>query len=228
MTKIDKLDYLDVSKNVLRFLTPEQHNHINQIKYSVTFNKGENIFKQGTPMPHIIVIKEGLGKVFLEEENKRNIILKIIKPGEILGGPGFFTDYKHHFSLTALEDTTAYFIDIYEFKKLVLDNAEFGIELIAYLNLAHINIYKKLRVISHKHMNGRLASTLLYLSNGIYNSDNFDTTLTRQDIADLSSMTKESAIRILKELKTSNIINCTNNHFDILNKEALVNIVENG
>lgn len=218
---------IDNSANVLRFITPEQKLHLDKIQYSVFFNKGENIFKQGAPMPHIIVINKGLAKVYIEDNN-RNIVLRIIKPGEVLGGPGFFTDNKHHFSVTAIEDTIANYIEVEEFKKLILDNSELGIKIIAYLNEAHINLYNKLKIITHKHMNGRLASTLLYLSDKIYGNDVFETTLSRQDIADMSSMTKESAIRILKEFKTSGILNCHNNTFEIYNKESLRNILENG
>lgn len=214
--------------NVLKFITNEQLEHLDSIQYSASFNKGENIFKQGAPMPYIIIIRSGMAKVYLEDGDNNNIILRIMKSGELLGGPGFFTDYKHHFSVTAIEKTVAHYIDITEFKNLVLTNSEFAIELIAHLNLTHIAIYEKLKVISHRHMNGRIASTLLYLCNNIYEADSFDTPLTRQDIADMSSMTKESAIRILKEFKTSGFISCTNNHFDIHNKQALIQIIQNG
>ena len=219
---------LDFSLNVLKFLTPEEQVQIDKVQYSVSFNKGETIFKQGAPMPYVIVLKSGLAKVFLEDGKNRNIVLRITKPGEIVGGPGFFTDYKHHFSVTAIEDCAAHYIDVEAFKKLLLHNARFGLEMIAYLNNAHVKLYEKLKILTHKHMNGRLASTLLYLSNNIYNSEKFDTTLSRQDIADMSSMTKESAIRILKEFKTSGIISCQNNSFEIHDKYGLVNILENG
>ncbi|NQU34689.1 MAG: Crp/Fnr family transcriptional regulator [Bacteroidetes bacterium] len=229
-TENQKTDFNEfvMNGNMLKFLTPEQLNHVNDIQYSVSFNKGENIFKQGAPMPHIIIIEKGMAKVYLEDGNNRSIILKLIKPGEIIGGPGFYTDYKHHFSVTALQDTSAFYIDVIEFKKLVLDNPEFGLKLIGNLNIAHIGLFNKLKTITHKQMNGRLASTLLYLCNNIYDSDSFVTNLTRQDLADMSSMTKESAIRILKDFKTSGIIDCTNNHFKINDKKALLNIIENG
>lgn len=218
----------DTSGNILKFLTPNQLNYLNEIRHVVKFNKGENIFKQGAPMPHIIVLEKGMAKVFLEDGANRSIVLRLVKSGEILGGPGFFTDYKHHFSVTALEDSVAHFIEISVFKKLIQDNSDFAIVLIAYLNKAHINFYNRLKVISHKQMNGRLANTLIYLSNTIYNSSSFDTNLTRQDLADMSSMTKESAIRILKDFKSSGIIECSNNHFEINDQEALANILENG
>lgn len=219
---------IGLETNILKFLTSDQKDQIRKNQFAVDFNKGENIFKQGAPMSHIIVITQGMAKMYLEGVNNKNILLHIMKSGQIVGGPGFFTDYKHHFSLTAIENTTANFIEVDEFKNLILKNAEFGLNLIAYLNRAHINIYDKIKINTHKQMNGRIANTLLYLSDKIYENDNFNTTLTRQDMADLSSMTKESAIRILKDFKNSGIITCKNNYFEINNKIALRGILESG
>ncbi len=230
MTRNRENSLLDVfdNGNALKFITPKQLEHIDSIQYTVSFNKGENIFKQGAPMPHLIILRTGLAKVFIEDGNSNNIILRLVKAGQLVGGPGFFTDNRHHFTLTALENTVAHFIDATEFKNLILNNSKFALELIAYLNKTHIALYDKLRIISNRHMNGRIANTLLYLSNSVYDSDSFDTPLTRQDIADMSAMTKESAIRILKEFKSAGIISCSNNHFDIHRKESLLSLVQNG
>ncbi|MBC8320062.1 MAG: Crp/Fnr family transcriptional regulator [Bacteroidetes bacterium] len=218
----------DMSSNVLKFLSEEQKEYIRNIMFSVNFSKGEIIFKQGTPMLHIVFIIGGMAKIYIEDNNNKNIVISLIKPGEIIGGPGFYTDYKHHFSVTALENTTACFIEVAAFKKMILESPEFGLEFIRYRNIRHINFYDKLRVTSHKQMNGRLAHTLLYLSDTVYHSNSFKTTLTRQDLADMSSMTKESAIRVLKSFKESGIIECQNNDFEIKNKTALKNILESG
>lgn len=217
-----------MNTNVLSFLTPEQKKYIEDKQFAVSFTKGENIFKQGAPMSHIIVIVEGMAKLFLENGDNRNIVFKLIRSGEIICGPGFLTDYKHHFSVSAMEDTTAYFIEIEVFKKLILENSNFAIKMIAYRNNAHIGIYNKFKVITHKQMNGRMADTLLYLSEKIYETDSFETKLTRQDLADMSSMAKESAIRILKDFKNSGLISFNNNSFEIHNKSALHKILDNG
>jgi len=217
-----------MNTNILSFLTPEQKQQIEEIQFAVEFTKGENIFKQGAPMLHIIVIDNGMVKIFLEDGDHKNIVFKLIQSGEIICGPGFLTDYKHHFSVAAMEDTTAYFIEIGAFEKLILDNSKFAIKMIAYRNRAHIGIYSKFKVITHRQMNGRMADTLIYLSESIYKSDNFETKLTRQDLADMSAMAKESAIRILTDFKNSGLINFNTNKFEILNKSALNKILNNG
>ncbi len=214
--------------NVLRYLEPEQLKKIEEIKFPVNFAKGETIFKQGAPLTHVIVINKGLLKVYLEDKELHSIIIRLIKSGEIVGGPGFHTDYRHHFSLTALEETEAFFIDVMQFENCILENSTFAIKFIAYLNKGHIGLFNKLRVFEHKHMNGRMASTLLYLSEQIYEANEFETELSRQDIADMSAMTKESSIRIIKNFKDSGIIECNNNYFKLLNKDHLINVMENG
>ena len=58
-------------------------------------------------------------KVYLEGDKGKNIIIKILKGGELVGGPGFKVDNRHHFSVTAITDAKACFIDINDFDAAV-------------------------------------------------------------------------------------------------------------
>ena len=53
-------------------------------------------------------------------------------------------------------------------------------------------------------------------------------TISRQDLADLSGMSKESAIRILKEFKDEGILTVDGNRLHILNPKQLKKISETG
>lgn len=214
--------------NLFRFLTKEQLEFVNQSRYEVRFLKGEIIFKQGGPLTHIACLTSGKAKIYIESSGHKNIILKIIKPNEIIGGPGFRVDYRHHFSLSALEESTACFIEVEVFEKMLQENSTFCMEFITYLNNIFIGQYAKLTNLTQKNMHGRIADTLLYLSKEIHQSNSFKTSLSRQDIADISAMTKESAIRIFKEFKNDGIIDYETNNFHILNEKALENISKTG
>jgi CRP/FNR family transcriptional regulator len=87
---------------------------------------------------------------------------------------------------------------------------------------------EKINLLAHKHMHGKLADTFLYLADEVYNNDTFETPLSRQDLADMSAMTKESAIRVMKEFKDEGIMNYNTTHFEILNKESLKKISQTG
>jgi CRP/FNR family transcriptional regulator len=214
--------------NLFCYLSNEQLEHINDKRSEVRFQAGETIFKTGEPMTHILCLTSGKVKVYLEEGSNKKILLSIVKPVQLLGGPGFLTDERHYVTATALEESTACYISTKDFKKVMKINPEFSLELVRYLNQRIISYMEKMNFFAHKNMHGKLADTFLYLSNEIYRADNFKTALSRQDLADMSSMTKESAIRVMKEFKDEGIINYNTTHFEILNKDALINISRTG
>ncbi len=214
--------------SLFKFLTDEELKFIDESRYEVTFNKGETIFKQGGPMTHIACLTEGMAKVYLEGAKNRNIILKVARPTELIGGPGFQVDNRHHFSVSAITSTRACFIDAQAFEHLLKQSSPFAMEFIRHLNSITIQLYNKLQTLTQKQMHGRMADTLLYLSRVVYSSDDFETTLSRQDLADMSAMTKESAIRIMKDLKDGGIIDCEANYFKILSERQLVSISSTG
>jgi CRP/FNR family transcriptional regulator len=79
-------------------------------------------------------------------------------------------------------------------------------------------------MLTHKNMHGRVAEAIIYLSKVIYNSPSFTTLLTRQDLADIASLAKESFIRILREFKLKGLVSVEGNSFEIKDMEALEKI----
>ncbi len=74
----------------------------------------------------------------------------------------------------------------------------------------------------------RISDVLIYLYQKVYNSDTFDLILSRQDIGELSGMTKDSAIRVLKDFESEGIIKVDGKKIKILNKEILNDISNKG
>jgi CRP/FNR family transcriptional regulator len=77
-------------------------------------------------------------------------------------------------------------------------------------------------------MHGRLADALIYLSNFVYTDSKFSLHLSRQDLADLSSMAKDSVSRILKEFENDNVIKQNNNRMEIISTDKLIEISMKG
>lgn len=215
--------------DLFSYMTHEQLDNVNKNRSQVLFKPGETIFKTGSPLTHILCMTGGMVKVYLEDPNSdKNILLTIIKPVEIIGGPGFLVDYRHYITVVALEETTACFVRVEDYRDVIFNNPQFSMELIKYRNERIINYFDKIIHLTHKQTHGKIADTLLYLSDEIYNSDTFHTLLTRQDMADMSAITKESTIRVLKEFVKEGIIKCDLHNFEILNKESLRKISKTG
>lgn len=206
---------------VFRHLSEDELKMINESRFDAKYYSGEIIFKQGTAMTHLMSFTSGMAKVYIEGYNNRNIILKIIGPGEFVGGPGLYTDYRHHFTVRAIEDCSACFIDIQVFNQIVNLNPNFASDIYKNSNLNTLNNFQKFISLTQKQMSGRVADAILYLYQDIYKINPFRMTISRQELADMTALSKESAIRILKQFKDDRIIQISNDQIEILNLPAL-------
>lgn len=214
--------------DIFCLLKDDELKMMNENKYEVHFNPGETIFKQGTSLTHLACVTEGLVKVYIEGYNKKNLLLKLARAGDIIGGPGLLVDNMHHYSAAAVEDTQTCFIDASYFLLALKSNTEFSLALIKRINESAIANFDRMVSYTQKQMPGRTAEMLLYLYKTIYKTNPFYLTVSRQDMADLGSMTKESMIRIIKEFKDADILSLDGNQVRIINEKALINISETG
>lgn len=201
---------------------------IDSRRIEVHFKAGELILKQGTPNLHFLCLTQGKVKTYIEGYNGKNLIISIIKPVEYILGPGIYVDNMHHFSAMAIEDSVACMVDVDTFKTLIRTNNTFAEDFLRKVSIQSIFNYELFISLTQKHMPGRIADVLLYLKNSVYQENPFHSTLSRQDLADMSGMSKESAIRILREFKDEGIIQVEGNSFEVLNEEQLIKISHTG
>jgi len=201
---------------------------MNENRFEVVFNTGEMMIKQGTSATHLVMITKGLAKMYLEGFDKKNLILELLMPWKLFGGPGLFTDYRYHYSVSAVVETSACFISIDNVRKVIRMNADFSESLIKHCSLNGSNNFTRLVSLTQKQMPGRLADVLLNLSNDIYRSNTFHLALTRQEIGDMSNMTKESATRIMKEFEHEGIIRMDGKTIELLRPDRLRDISLHG
>jgi CRP/FNR family transcriptional regulator, polysaccharide utilization system transcription regulator len=209
-------------------LTDEEVQLISNHRYEANFKPGEIIFKKGSPTSSVIFLVSGMAKVFLEGLDGKNIIISIAKPGMMISGPGTYGDMRHHFTLTALTDVKACFIDMLVIKQLVHLNTSFAEGMISDISKKSLLMYYKLIGLTQKKMPGRLADALIFLSTQIFESDEFDIILNRQELGEFTNMAKESVIRILKDLEDGGVISSNCSRIKILDKAKLQMISENG
>jgi CRP-like cAMP-binding protein len=197
-------------------------------KRQIHFRPGETIMKQNTPLTHLVCIKSGMAKVVSEGPKGKNLILQIIKSNSIFTGGGAIIDDFRHFTVAAITDIDCCFIDTSRLYSLLTKNSSFAIELLKHCNSQHLKMLTSLINLSNKYMPGRVADTLLYLKNNIFETNPYTFILSKQELADMSGMTKESFIRSLKEFEDSGLIRQTRNTIEILKENELTEISRNG
>ncbi|ALO15066.1 fumarate/nitrate reduction transcriptional regulator [Salinivirga cyanobacteriivorans] len=111
---------------------------------------------------------------------------------------------------------------------MVHENGDFAEGFLRDISIKGLESLRKIITFSQKKMNGRLAEGLLYLSDKIYNTEDFDCQLTRQEIGELTLMNKESVVRLLKEFDEEGILDVKGGRIKILDKERLNKIMQSG
>jgi CRP/FNR family transcriptional regulator len=209
-------------------LTNEEKDLINLGSVLVNYKKGEMVCKQGSFASHIMFLEKGLVKTYLEGKPK-DLILTITPEKNLMGVQALFEGNNTFlYSISTYTESTVRLIDIQLFKQLLNQNPVFAYRVINIINESTSQSYDHFFSLTHKQLHGRLADTLLCLSRKIFKSESFDLPLTRSDLSELTSMSTESVIRILKDFKDDNIIDMNNKSITLLDMQRLENISAKG
>lgn len=214
--------------NLLNALSNKELEFLVDGKQQINYKPGETIIKQSTSSSYVVCIREGIAKVYVEGVKGKNLVVKLVGRLDFITGGGLFNGNIHHFTITAMTPVTCCLIDSSKLTKLFSENNKFAVELLRQHTKQNNILLTKLVNLTQKYMPGRVADTLLYLKNDIYKSNPFTVPLTRQDLADMSNMTKESLVRILQQFKSSELIKTQGNTFEIIDEGGLMSISRNG
>jgi CRP/FNR family transcriptional regulator len=195
--------------------------NIAENKTRITYLKGETVFKQGAFAPYILYIVKGLIKVYLQTGFEKQINLSLAKTGEFLAFSSIFGENIHTYSAQALKDSVICMIEKESMKEILLNNPEFALEVTSknYRNERHL--LEIIKNISYKQMRGKLASSVLYLSDEEFLKENVFQYLTRQEIADFAGISTESAIKFLKEFEKEELIKLIGKNIEISDRKKL-------
>ncbi len=225
---ISHCSIFDFDKSWYELLTEDEKLLINEYSVSIHFKKGETVCKRGAFASHIYFLEEGLVKVYLEERNK-NLILTLITKNNLLGLSSVFEgNNKLPYSVATYTDSIVRMIDIQIFRQLLRQNSEFSYRIINLLNEKTSQIYGRFFSLTQKQLHGRLADILLCLSNRIFKSKSFELPLSRADLGDLTGMSTESVIRMMKEFKDDGLIDMHCKSIELLDVARLERISEFG
>jgi CRP/FNR family transcriptional regulator len=209
-------------------LTPDELRQFNERSVKVNYRKGELICKQGSLASYVFFMDQGLAKVFLDD-GVNSLVLKIIPNGNLIGlssiSEGVTT---YQYSAMAYVDSVVRQIDINFFKQALLSNPAFAKEIIDILGANSAQINGRFFCLTHKQSYGRLADILLCLADRIFLKSEFELPLSRKDIAELSGLSPETVIRMLKKFSEEGLIELTGKTFRILNYDKLRHISETG
>lgn len=220
--------FVESEANIFKVLTEKELHFLVDKKQQIKYNVKETIIKQNTSSTFVICMRDGLAKVSIEGDRGKNLVVKIISRGDFISGGGLFNGNVQHFTISAITPVTCCLIDAGKLTNLFSENNKFAIELLRNHTKQNNYLLSKMVSLTQKYMPGRVAETLLYLKNDIYKNSKFTVDLSRQELAEMSNMTKESLVRILQQFKESNLIKTQGSEIEILDEGSLIHVSKNG
>jgi len=209
-------------------LSDEEIAFIEENMVEIEYDKGETICKQGTFASHIMVLNEGLAKIYKEGGND-TLILKILPAVNIIGLNTLFDGNNvFQYSAMAYLPSKVQMIEMNAFKQLINTNAKFASKIISLLSENTVITYGRFFCLTKKQTYGRFADILLCLALRIYKKNSFPLQLSRKELAELACMSVESITRILTKFKEDGLIKINSESVEILDFERLDMISQNG
>ncbi len=209
-------------------LTPVEYELLKSKMLVINFKAGEILCKQGSFASHIIILREGLVKLFMEN-NSEKLVIQILPPNNILGLSSCFEGSSvFYYSAQAYMNSTAQIIDMGVFMSILNSNARFASKMLSLLAEHTVITYGRFFCLTQKQTYGRFADVLLCLANRIYKADKFPLQLSRKDLAEIAGMSIESVARILTRFKNDALIEITSDYVEILDKKRLTEISHKG
>lgn len=192
------------------------------------FEGKQDLFREGKECKYIVFLRNGLVKIYINSGKGNDYIYRIIKAPGYIGLANLFSNKPNAVSATCISHCDVCLIPKEVFLGFIRTNHEFALQIIKQISSDKLEFYEHISEQQQKHLNGKLASALIYLANHIFESPSFTLPLTRTELAQYVGSTRESLTRALSDFDKSGIISAHLRNIRILDMDRLKAIGGNG
>lgn len=187
-----------------------------------TFPRGAFIFHAGDPASAVHIAAEGRIKIVRETVAGRQVVLRLIHPGQPFGVSGGWGTATYPASARALDAATILQLPVPDFARLLAAHPPLALAVISDLGSRLREAEARILDLETEGVEARLARALLRLTT--QNSAPATLALTRQDLADLTGTTLTTASRTLSAWHRRSIVAALRERITILDRPALTAI----
>ncbi|GAB6072237.1 helix-turn-helix domain-containing protein [Venenivibrio stagnispumantis] len=216
--------------DIFKELKDDQIKEIAKFFYIKEYKKGDYIFTEGDEEPGIYIVLEGIVKLEKETLEGKTVILRLATPYDIIGWP-VLKDSKPTSTYTAraLIDSKLLYISNSNFLKLLVMYPALAVRITCDISKRILEAYDRLKSLAVEKVEGRIATLLLELAEKIGKKEKdkvvINAPITRQDIAEMTGTTVETAIRIISRWKKEGIIDTERGKIEIYDIDYLKDII---
>jgi len=198
---------------------------LSELKHTSYYKPDQYIVHENNPVMGLYFIYDGVAKIFSTGINDKTQVVRLTKTGGLIGHRGFGGD-KYPIGATALTECTICFIDNKTIYDAFMENPKLTFALMMYYSKELRNSEAKIKNLAQMNVREKVADGLIYVNN-IFNEhkNNNQINISRKDLADLIGINTEQLSRNLSEFKKENLIEINQNQIELINIEALNNMV---
>lgn len=210
---------------LFRRLSAQDRARIAEVSRVVTVERGDHIFAEGDAADAYLNIVEGRVKVFKSTPAGKEFILEIFGPGDPLATVAVYEGMPYPASAIALEHTTLLRIPQREFFALLEQHPAVVRGLLSGLTIRLAELTRRLAELTGARVEARFARLFLKLAGQIGRRDRggvfVPMALSRQELADLTGTTIETAIRIMSRWQKEDVLHTEKDGFVVLDQSTL-------
>lgn len=210
---------------VFRRLKLEDRERIAAVSRVATYSRGAAIFSEGDPSDCFYVATAGRVKVAKSTPGGKELILEIFGAGDPLGAVAVYEGLPFPATATALEDTTCVLIPRQAFFSLLETHPTLVRGFLLGLTTRLVELTNRLADLTGTRVESRLARLFLKMAEQSGRQDPrgelIPGVLSRQELADLTGTTIETAIRIMSRWHKQHLVHTERDGFVIVDRHAL-------
>ena len=210
---------------VFQKLSPADRRNVAEVAAVRRYKRGQIIFEQGSPADAFYTIAAGRVKIFRMLPAGKDVILEVFGAGDPVGALAAYDGRPFPASAAALEDTTCVVIPRAVFFRLLEEHPSLVRGLMLGLTHRLVELTNRVTELSGARIEPRLARLFLKLAaergrderGGVF----VPLALSRQELADMTGTTIETAIRIMSRWGRQGVVRTEKDGFVVLDRDAL-------
>lgn len=183
-----------------------------------SFPRNTVIISEGDHSDSMYMVLAGKVKVYLSDDEGKEIIINILKEGDYFGELALLDESPRSASVMTLEDCKFAILSKHAFDECLKSNPAIALQVIRGLSARLRYLTENVKSLALMDVYGRVARTLLEMSEDHNGVQVISQKLTQRDIANMVGASREMVSRILKDLSVGGYITIENKSITINEK----------
>ena len=208
---------------IFNHLEQSQMDEIMAVTHSVSYRKGEYIYRAGEESDSLYIVSKGRVKIYRLSESGKEQLLRILNPGDFTGELALFSETIYEAYACAMEDTSICTVRRSDLQKLLLKYPSISLKVLAEFSSRLEQSEKQTTRFATEKVETRIALFLAECADSDSHDVEIILPMSKKDLASYLGTTPETISRKFYELEDAGYIKQkSNKRIQILDMDSLL------